>query len=249
MSTMDFMEGGPALGGPERCVLPGVLAHAPRHLSRARGPHDSWFLDRTGNLFKSRVRLRPRLTCSIDPDDDIDAMTEGSFEGVGGIRIFTRAWRPAGQAARAWSSSPTASTRTAANTSGSPSSSSPRGSRCYALDHRGRGRSEGERFYVEKFADYVDDLATFIDDGQGARAGPAGVPARPQRRRRDRLRLRARAPGRARRPDLRELRVPGAGAGLRAGGAQGAQPPRAARARPQAEERGLLARSRRSSRR
>jgi alpha-beta hydrolase superfamily lysophospholipase len=32
----------------------------------------------------------------------------------------------------------------------------------YALDHRGRGRSGGERFYIEKSADYVSDLATFI---------------------------------------------------------------------------------------
>src|SRR5678815_1305477 len=32
----------------------------------------------------------------------------------------------------------------------------------YALDHRGRGKSDGERFYVDKFADYVHDLATFI---------------------------------------------------------------------------------------
>ena len=32
----------------------------------------------------------------------------------------------------------------------------------YALDLRGRGQSEGERFYVENFADYVSDLATLI---------------------------------------------------------------------------------------
>jgi alpha-beta hydrolase superfamily lysophospholipase len=32
----------------------------------------------------------------------------------------------------------------------------------YALDLRGRGRSDGERFYVEKFADYVSDVATVI---------------------------------------------------------------------------------------
>ena len=32
----------------------------------------------------------------------------------------------------------------------------------YALDMRGRGKSDGERFYVEKFSDYVDDLATFV---------------------------------------------------------------------------------------
>jgi alpha-beta hydrolase superfamily lysophospholipase len=33
----------------------------------------------------------------------------------------------------------------------------------HALDHRGRGRSEGERFFVKKFADWTSDLATFID--------------------------------------------------------------------------------------
>jgi alpha-beta hydrolase superfamily lysophospholipase len=32
----------------------------------------------------------------------------------------------------------------------------------YALDLRGRGRSDGERFYVEKIEDYVDDVATFV---------------------------------------------------------------------------------------
>jgi acylglycerol lipase len=32
----------------------------------------------------------------------------------------------------------------------------------YALDLRGRGRSDGERFYIEKFADYVSDVATVI---------------------------------------------------------------------------------------
>ena len=58
----------------------------------------------------------------------------------------------------------------------------------------------------------------------------------------DLVRLRARAPGRARRPHLRELRVRGAGARLRAGRDQGAEPHRAARPRAEAEERGLLAR-------
>jgi alpha-beta hydrolase superfamily lysophospholipase len=89
-------------------------------------------------------------------------MTEGSFAGVGGIRIFTREWQPAGQphgvvvishglnahsGLYEW-----AAQQFTAN-----------GLAVYALDHRGRGRSEGERFFVKKFADWTRDLATFID--------------------------------------------------------------------------------------
>jgi alpha-beta hydrolase superfamily lysophospholipase len=33
----------------------------------------------------------------------------------------------------------------------------------YALDLRGRGKSDGERFYVAKFGDYVSDVATTVD--------------------------------------------------------------------------------------
>ena len=32
----------------------------------------------------------------------------------------------------------------------------------YALDLRGRGKSDGERFYVRKFADYTNDVADFV---------------------------------------------------------------------------------------
>lgn len=32
----------------------------------------------------------------------------------------------------------------------------------YAYDHRGRGRSEGPRFYIDDIADYTEDLGTFI---------------------------------------------------------------------------------------
>jgi alpha-beta hydrolase superfamily lysophospholipase len=43
----------------------------------------------------------------------------------------------------------------------------------YALDLRGRGKSDGERFYVEDVADYVSDLAATVDL---ARSRHADVP-------------------------------------------------------------------------
>lgn len=36
----------------------------------------------------------------------------------------------------------------------------PRGYAVYALDHRGHGRSGGERVFVKRFSDYVVDLKT-----------------------------------------------------------------------------------------
>ncbi len=39
----------------------------------------------------------------------------------------------------------------------------PRGYHVYALDHRGHGRSDGERVQVEDFYDYIKDLKTFFD--------------------------------------------------------------------------------------
>jgi len=99
-------------------------------------------------------------------------MTEGSFEGIGGVRIFTRAWLPAGRPHAVvvishgfnshsghygWVAEQLVS----------------RGLAVHALDHRGRGRSGGERFLVEKVEDHVSDLATFI---QMVKAGEPGLP-------------------------------------------------------------------------
>ncbi|MBN1188496.1 MAG: lysophospholipase [Dehalococcoidales bacterium] len=39
----------------------------------------------------------------------------------------------------------------------------PKGYAIYALDHRGHGRSDGERVRTESFYDYVDDLKTFFN--------------------------------------------------------------------------------------
>lgn len=39
----------------------------------------------------------------------------------------------------------------------------PKGYAVYALDHRGHGRSDGERVQVDEFSDYIKDLKTFFN--------------------------------------------------------------------------------------
>lgn len=41
----------------------------------------------------------------------------------------------------------------------------------YALDLRGRGKSEGERFYVEEFSDYLTDVNTLVDIARSENPG------------------------------------------------------------------------------
>jgi len=89
-------------------------------------------------------------------------MEESSFAGVGGLTIFTRSWRPRTGRPRA----------VVVISHGFNSHSgyyawvgrelAAQGFAVHALDHRGRGQSDGERFYVEKMSDYTDDLHTFI---------------------------------------------------------------------------------------
>ena len=88
-------------------------------------------------------------------------MNEGRFEGVGGLRIFTRSWRPQGKARASVVISHGFNSHSG-HYEWAAEQFVAHGLAVYALDHRGRGKSDGERFYVDKFADYVHDLATFI---------------------------------------------------------------------------------------
>jgi len=90
-----------------------------------------------------------------------NTMSEGSFEGVSGLNIFTRSWRPEGEPRGVVVIVPGFNSHSGQYLWVGEQFAA-RGLAAYALDLRGRGRSDGERFYVEKIEDYVDDVATFV---------------------------------------------------------------------------------------
>ena len=97
---------------------------------------------------------------------------EEKIDSTGGMKIFVRSWRPEGQPRAVivichgvnshsgqylWTGEQFVSA----------------GFAVYALDLRGRGRSDGERFYVETVADYVSDVSATV---KLAKARNLGLP-------------------------------------------------------------------------
>lgn len=88
-------------------------------------------------------------------------MQEEHLEGTGGLRIFTRSWKPAAAARGVVVIVPGFNSHSgyylwaADQLVGA-------GLAVYAVDLRGRGQSDGERFFVDKFADYVSDVAAVV---------------------------------------------------------------------------------------
>ncbi|MCW5939829.1 MAG: lysophospholipase [Fimbriimonadaceae bacterium] len=96
--------------------------------------------------------------------------TESSFEGLGGLKIFTRMWKPDGPARAVVVISHGLNSHSGQYLwAGSQFASN--GFATYALDHRGRGRSEGERFFIQNVSEYVTDLATFIEIAKSENPG------------------------------------------------------------------------------
>ena len=87
---------------------------------------------------------------------------EGTFEGKGGLTIFHQRWLPDGDA-RAVLLIAHGYGEHSGRYGNVVDEFVPRGVAIYALDHRGHGKSEGERVHVDHFDDYVDDLRTFYD--------------------------------------------------------------------------------------
>ena len=97
-------------------------------------------------------------------------MQESSFEGVGGLNIFTRSWQPESKPRGVVVIVPGFNSHSG-QYFWAAEQFAKNGLAIYAIDLRGRGKSEGERFYVDKFSDYVDDVATFVSMAKSENVG------------------------------------------------------------------------------
>lgn len=84
------------------------------------------------------------------------------LEGESGLRIFTRHWEPSGSAKASLVLCHGVNSHGGQYVRAGEEFAA-RGFAVTALDLRGRGRSEGERFYAESIDDYVSDLSMAID--------------------------------------------------------------------------------------
>lgn len=90
-----------------------------------------------------------------------DSVTEEQIDGAKGLKIYVRSWRPAGAIRGVvaichglkshggyyvWAAEHLAAT----------------GLAVYVLDLHGRGKSEGDRFYVEEIGDYLTDINALV---------------------------------------------------------------------------------------
>jgi alpha-beta hydrolase superfamily lysophospholipase len=91
----------------------------------------------------------------------VNAVREESLEGASGLQLFVRSWRPTGQIRAVVVICPGFNSHSGYYTWVADQLTAD-GLAVYALDLRGRGRSDGERFYVEKMADYSSDVATLM---------------------------------------------------------------------------------------
>jgi alpha-beta hydrolase superfamily lysophospholipase len=94
-----------------------------------------------------------------------------SFQGVGGLKIFTRSWHSATEKPRAVVVIVHGFNAHSGQYGWVAEQLVASGFAVYALDLRGRGQSEGERFYVENFSDYVNDVASFVRQAKAKERG------------------------------------------------------------------------------
>src|SRR6267154_1163587 len=94
------------------------------------------------------------------------------IQGKDGLRIFTRSWRPEGKVQGIVVMVPGFNSHSGYY-SWPGEQFAAEGLAAYAVDLRGRGHSDGERFYVNEFSDYVSDVDLLV---QAAKSRDPGLP-------------------------------------------------------------------------
>src|SRR3954453_22103573 len=85
---------------------------------------------------------------------------EGRFAGAGGLEIFWQSWRP--PAVRAVIPLSHGASEHSGRYEWTAERLAERGYATYALDHRGHGRSEGARAYIDRMDNVVADLDDLV---------------------------------------------------------------------------------------
>jgi acylglycerol lipase len=137
--------------------------------SEARGatllncpPYVREWIHREGQFARFEQRAGSRRSEKDSMESGLaSAAREETLENQG-LKVFFRSWRPSTTARAAVVIVPGFNSH-----SGYYAWVAERftavGHATYAVDLRGRGRSDGERFYVDKFADYVSDMTALMD--------------------------------------------------------------------------------------
>lgn len=97
-------------------------------------------------------------------------MKEGTFAGVGGLNIFWRSWGPDGDPRGVVAIVPGFNSHSGYYEWAAEQFTA-QGLAVYAVDLRGRGRSDGERFFVERFSEYVSDAAQLVSTAKSNHPG------------------------------------------------------------------------------
>src|SRR5688572_19006556 len=88
-------------------------------------------------------------------------MREEKIEGAPGLQIFVRSWQPEGKPRGVVAICHGVNSHGGYYTWAAEQLVAS-GLAVYALDLHGRGKSDGERFYLEQFADYIADVDALV---------------------------------------------------------------------------------------
>jgi alpha-beta hydrolase superfamily lysophospholipase len=97
-------------------------------------------------------------------------MNESSFKGVGGLNIATYSWRPESNPRGVVAIVPGFNSHSGYYHWVAEQLTAD-GLAVYSVDLRGRGKSDGERYYVASFDEYVSDVAELIDIARSENPG------------------------------------------------------------------------------